>query len=137
MTTKNALAADEKFRIDKWLFAARFYKTRSQAADAVERGQVQINGMRAKPSRNLNEGDLLSIRIGPYHHQVKVLALSGQRRSATEARLLYQETEESQQAREALAENLKLQQPLPRYYAGKGRPTKRTRRDLDRFIGDK
>ncbi|WP_300088752.1 RNA-binding S4 domain-containing protein [uncultured Nitrosomonas sp.] len=136
MTTKNALAADEKFRIDKWLFAARFYKTRSQAADAVERGQVQINGMRAKPSRNLNEGDLLSIRIGPYHHQVKVLALSGQRRSATEARLLYQETEESQQAREALAESLKSQQPLPRY-AGKGRPTKRTRRDLDRFISDK
>ncbi len=136
MTEKNASATDEKLRIDKWLFAARFYKTRSQAADAVERGQVQINGMRVKPSRILNIADMLDIRIGPYHHQVKVLMLSGQRRSATEARMLYQETEESRQAREALAENLKSQ-PAPPRYAGKGRPTKRARRDLERFMSEK
>ncbi|MCC6917472.1 RNA-binding S4 domain-containing protein [Nitrosomonas sp.] len=135
MTEKSVQTTDEKFRIDKWLFAARFYKTRSLAADAVERGQVQINGMRAKPSRILNAGDLLNIRIGPYHHQIRVLALSNQRRSATEARVLYQETEESRQAREILAENLKSQQPAPRY-AGKGRPTKRARRNLDRFTGE-
>ncbi|MXS86373.1 RNA-binding S4 domain-containing protein [Nitrosomonas sp. HPC101] len=135
MTEKGMQATGEKFRIDKWLFAARFYKTRSQAADAVERGQVQINGMRAKPSRILTAGDMLEIRIGPYHHLVKVLALSNQRRPATEARLLYQETEESRLARAVLAENIKSQ-PAP-HYAGKGRPTKRTRRDLDRFMSEK
>ena len=136
MTEKSAQAADEKFRIDKWLFAARFYKTRSQAADAVERGQVQISGMRVKPSRILNTGDLLAIRIGPYHHLIKVLALSNQRRSATEARLLYQETAESRQAREAVAESLKSQ-PAPPRYADKGRPTTRVRRNLERFMSGK
>ncbi len=136
MTEKSAQATDEKLRIDKWLFAARFYKTRSQAADAVERGQVQINGMRVKPSRILNVDDMLDIHIGPYHHRVKVLALSNQRRSATEARLLYQETEESRQAREMLAGELKSQ-PTPPRYAGKGRPTKRVRRDLERFMDGK
>jgi len=136
MTEKSAQSADEKFRIDKWLFAARFYKTRSLAADAVECGQVQVNGMRAKPSRILSTGDLLAIRIGPYHYLVKVLMLSNQRRSATEARMLYQETEESRQARETVAENLKSQ-PTPPRYAGKGRPTKRVRRDLERFMSEK
>ena len=135
MTARNMQATDEKFRIDKWLFAARFYKTRSLAADAVERGQAQVNGMRAKPSRILNVGDLLDIRINPYHYQIKVLTLSNQRRSATEARLLYQETEESRQTREALVESLKSQQPTPRH-TDRGRPTKRVRRNLDRFMSE-
>lgn len=136
MSEKNTQITDEKLRIDKWLFAARFYKTRSQAADAIEHGQVQINGMRVKPSRILNVDDMLDIRIGPYHHQVKVLVLSHQRRSAPEAQKLYQETEASRQARAVLAENLKSQ-PAPPRYAGKGRPTKRARRDLERFMDGK
>jgi ribosome-associated heat shock protein Hsp15 len=136
MTKEKVQIVDKRLRIDKWLFAARFYKTRSQAVDAIERGQVRINDMRVKPSRILNIGDMLDIRIGSFHYQVEVLQLSNQRRSATEARLLYQETKESQQARETLTENLKLQPTSPRY-TGKGRPTKRDRRDLERFMSDK
>jgi ribosome-associated heat shock protein Hsp15 len=120
----------EKFRIDKWLFAARFFKTRSLAAEAIERGRVQMNGMRAKPAKLLIVGDMLDIRIGPYHYQVKVQALSNKRGSATEAQKLYQETEESRHAREAMAEKLKVQP----HFDGKGRPTKRVRRDLERFM---
>lgn len=133
MVKKNTTITEEKLRIDKWLFAARFYKTRSLAADAVERGQVQVNGTRVKPSKSLNIDDMLDIRIGVYHYQIQVLMLSNQRRSATEARKLYQETEASQQARELLAAELKSQPASPRY-TGKGRPTKRARRELERFL---
>ena len=127
MMTKNDV---EKFRIDKWLHAARFFKTRSLAADAVERGKVQINGMRVKPSKTVTTGDKLTIRIGPYQYEIEVLALSNKRSSATEAQKLYQETEESRKAREKLTEQIKVQSQ--QFYT-KGRPTKRDRREIERF----
>jgi ribosome-associated heat shock protein Hsp15 len=127
-----AQVTSEKFRIDKWLFAARFFKTRSLAAEAIERGRVQINGIRAKSAKSLIIGDMLDVRIGHYHYQVKVLALSNKRGPATEAQKLYQETEESRHAREAMAEKFKAQP----HFDGKGRPTKRVRRDLERFMNE-
>ncbi|CAE6500452.1 Heat shock protein 15 homolog [Nitrosomonas nitrosa] len=127
MMTKNDV---EKFRIDKWLHAARFFKTRSLAADAVERGKVQINGMRVKPSKTVATGDKLMIRIGPYQYEIEVLALSNKRSSATEAQKLYKETDESRKAREKLTEQIKVQSQ--QFYT-KGRPTKRDRREIERF----
>ena len=122
--------AQDKLRIDKWLWAARFFKTRSLAADAVECGKVLVNGARVKPAKLLAAGDTLSIRLGPYQHVIEVLALSGTRGPATEAQKFYQETEESRLRREALAIELKAQ-PEPTVH--EGRPTKRDRREIEKF----
>lgn len=119
-----------KLRIDKWLWAARFFKTRSLAADAVECGRVQVNNMRVKPAKLVAAGDMLAIRIGPYQHVLEVLALSGKRGSAPEAQKLYRETEESSLRRAALAAELKAQ---PQPVLHKGRPTKRDRRVIEKF----
>lgn len=126
----NADDHTEKFRIDKWLWATRFFKTRSLAAAAVECGKVQVNGARVKPAKLLAAGDILTIRLGPYQHVIEVLALSGRRGPAAEAQKLYKETEESRLRREALALELKAQ-PEPTAHAG--RPTKRDRREMERF----
>lgn len=120
----------EKCRVDKWLFAARFFKTRSLAAEAIEKGRVQVNGMRVKPSKTLTEGDRLEIRVGEYRYHIRVMALANRRGSAAIAQTLYQETEESRAARLALAERLRMQPRLET----KGRPTKRARRHLQRLI---
>lgn len=125
--TKNDV---EKFRIDKWLHAARFFKTRSLAADAVERGKVHINHARIKPSRIVAIGDRLTIRIGHYQYEIEVLALSNKRGSASEAQKLYEETDASRKARELLTEQIKMQSQ--QFYT-KGRPTKRDRREIERF----
>ena len=117
-------------RIDKWLWAARFFKTRSLAAAAVDGGHVEVNGERAKPAKQVKEGDELRIRINPYTHVVRVRGLSERRGPASQARELYQETEESRRERERLAEQRRLA-PVPAYEEG-GRPTKRDRRDLAR-----
>ena len=122
----------EKQRLDKWLWAARFFKTRAIASDAVETGKVQVNGARVKPAKSLTPGDLLSIRLGPYTHVVEVLALSARRGPAPEAQKLYCETEESRARRAALALELKASQPQPEQ---KGRPTKKDRREIERFKG--
>jgi len=127
MVTENSA---EKFRLDKWLCAARFFKTRSLASDAVECGQVQVNEVRVKPAKSVAVGDMLSIHIGQKHYVVKVLALSNRRGPASEAQKLYRETDESRQKREAFAAQLKAQ-PQPFYF--KGRPTKRDRREIERF----
>ena len=119
-----------KFRIDKWLWAARFFKTRSVAAAAVECSKVLANGVRVKPAKLLAAGDILAIRLGPYQHVVEVLALSGRRGPVAEAQKLYKETEESRMRREALAIELKAQ-PEPTAHAG--RPTKRDRREIERL----
>ncbi len=126
----NAENNTEKFRIDKWLWAARFFKTRSLAAAAVECGKVQVNGARVKPAKLIAAGDTLAIRLEPYQHVVEVLALSGRRGPAAEAQKLYKETEESRLRREALAIELKAQ-PEPTAHAG--RPTKRDRREIEQF----
>ena len=120
----------EKFRIDKWLFAARFFKTRSLAAEAIERGRVILNGVRVKPAKTLAIGDTLIIRIGNYQYEIKVLALSNKRGSATIAQQLYSETEESRRQREIISERLKVQ---PKPFYTKGRPTKRDRRQIMRL----
>lgn len=121
----------DKVRLDKWLWAARFFKTRTLAAEAVSGGKVHVNHARAKPARGLRSGDVLSIRRGPYEFVVEVRGLSEQRGPAHQAALLYEETAESRQRREALIEQRKLQAlvaPLP-----ERRPNKRERRRIIRF----
>ena len=122
----------EKFRIDKWLFAARFFKTRSLAAEAVERGKVLVNGVRVKPAKTVVVGNRLIIRMDQYQYEIEVLALSNRRGSYTEAQKLYEETDASRQLRTSIMEKAKAEPP--QFYA-KGRPTKRDRRELDRFKG--
>ena len=126
----NNKSEQEKLRIDKWLWAARFFKTRALAADAVECGKVLVNGVRVKPAKLLAASDTLSIRLGPYQHVIEVRSLSGKRGPAIEAQKLYEETEESRLRREALALQLSAQ---PEPSAHVGRPTKRDRRVMERF----
>ncbi|HMC56014.1 MAG TPA: RNA-binding S4 domain-containing protein [Gemmatimonadaceae bacterium] len=117
-------------RVDKWLWAARFFKTRSQASEAVDGGHVEINGERAKPSRQLKLGDELRIRINHYTFVVHVRQFNERRGPAAEAQLMYEETEASRAERARLAEQRRLA-PTPAYEEG-GRPTKRDRRDMAR-----
>ena len=122
---------NEAIRIDKWLWTARFFKTRSVAAEAVTGGKVQINGVRAKPSRTVRSGDSLNIRHGPYEWTVIVKAVAKLRGPALQARLLYQETEESARKREAAIAQLKLERPPG--FCHSGRPSKKDRRAITRF----
>jgi len=117
-------------RLDKWLWAARFFKTRSIASAEIDGGHVDLNGERAKPSKNIKEGDEVRIRVHHDTHIVHVRALSERRGPASEARLLYEETEASRVERLRLAELRRLA-PTPAYEEG-GRPTKRDRRDMSR-----
>jgi ribosome-associated heat shock protein Hsp15 len=123
----------EKVRLDKWLWAARFFKTRALAAEAVAGGKVEVNGDRPKRARPLQVGDELRIRLGPYEHIVTVRALSDRRGPATQAAGLYQETEASRSAREARALQLKSLHSL--FGSEKGRPTKKDRREIERLKG--
>jgi ribosome-associated heat shock protein Hsp15 len=118
-------------RLDKWLWAARFYKTRSLATRAVTGGKVHLNGERAKPARLVVPGDALRIRLGPVEHTVTVAALAERRGTARAAAALYVESADSLRARQARSLQLKLH-ALPSY-EGKGRPTKKARRDIDRL----
>jgi ribosome-associated heat shock protein Hsp15 len=117
-------------RVDKWLWAARFYKTRSLASAAVDGGHVEVNGERAKRAKPIRVGDEVRIRLNQSTHVVRVRGLSERRGPAPEAQQLYEETEESRRERERLAEQRRLAPP-PAYEEG-GRPTKRDRRDLSR-----
>lgn len=121
-------------RVDKWLWAARFYKTRAAATAAVAGGKVQVNGERPKPAKTLRPGDSLRIRLGPYEHSVVVRGLADKRGPASVAQRLYEETPQSLAARLKLAQQLRT--TAPPTYEGKGRPTKRDRRDLDRLKGE-
>jgi ribosome-associated heat shock protein Hsp15 len=119
---------DSTLRIDKWLWAARFFKTRALAAQAVTGGKVKVNGERVKAARAVRLGDALSIHIGPYEYLVRVLALSARRGPAPQAALLYEESEPSKAARQQLAARLSAE----RRYATSvtGRPTKKQRRQV-------
>ena len=120
-------------RVDKWLWAARFYKTRSAAQQAIDGGKVRLNGDRTKPSKDLKVGDRLSLNIGLYDFHITVLKLSSQRAAAPIARLLYEEDEASRAAREeAIAKRRVTFEPAASR-KGEGRPTKRDRRDLERW----
>ena len=123
---------DGRVRLDKWLWAARFFKTRSLAADAITGGKVTMRGDRVKPARPIQAGDEIAIRLGPYEHVVRVQALSERRGPASVAATLYEETPESFAARQKLAEQLRLA-PAPLVYEEKGRPTKRDRREIDKW----
>lgn len=124
---------DEPLRIDKWLWAARFFKTRSLAAKAVDGGRVRLNGEGAKPSRAIRPGDELTIRVGELEWVIDVKALSRQRGPAAQAALLYAEREDSR-ARRQEAISLRKVQPHPAADV-KGRPTKKDRRLIHRFTG--
>jgi ribosome-associated heat shock protein Hsp15 len=122
-------SSSSKLRVDKWLWAARFFKTRSLSADAVESGKVLVNDVRAKPAKPIAIGDRLEIRAGKFRYEVEVLALSDKRGGAAEAQKLYRETDDSRAQREALVAHLKAQ-PQPLF---KGRPTKRDRRKIEQL----
>jgi len=122
----------EKVRIDKWLWAARFYKTRSLAKQAIEGGKVRNEGQRIKPSREITTGTLLTIRQGWDDLTVEVIALSDQRRGAPEAQALYRETADSREKRETHIAQRKL---LNQHNAPpETKPTKKQRRQIHRFI---
>jgi ribosome-associated heat shock protein Hsp15 len=120
---------ESRVRLDRWLWAARFFKTRALAAEAVAGGKVQVGGQRGKPSRAVRPGEILRIQRGIDEYIVAVRALSVRRGPAKEAILLYEETAESRQRREALGEQRRLQ---PRVESV-GRPTKQDRRRIVRF----
>lgn len=126
------MSDDTKVRIDKWLWAARFFKTRSLATEAVAGGKVEVNGDRAKPAKDVGPGDEIRVRIGPYEHIVIVRALAARRGSARDAQVLYEETPQSRADRERLAEQLRMA-PGAFVWEEKGRPTKKDRRDLNRL----
>nr|WP_202413684.1 RNA-binding S4 domain-containing protein [Duganella sp. CY15W] len=117
--------------MDKWLWAARFFKTRSLATDAISLGRVIVNGDRAKPARNVKIGDVLEIDNGSDQWEVDVMGLSDVRGPATVARNLYEETDVSVARRVAVAENRRLYREPGTTI--KGRPTKRDRRELDKL----
>lgn len=117
-------------RLDKWLWAARFYKTRALAVEAIEAGHVMLNSERAKPAKGVKTGDSLVVRRAPFEHVVAIRNLSDKRGPAAAAALLYEETAESRARRAVIAAEMKAM-PQPRF---KGRPTKKTRRDYERWL---
>jgi len=124
---------EERVRIDKWLWAARFFKTRSQAAQAVAGGLVHVNGQRVKPARQLGVGEELRITRGREIFLVRVLALDERRGPAAKARLLYEESVESIAAREAERRERRLLGDTPGLFTS-GRPGKKDRRLIRRFV---
>jgi ribosome-associated heat shock protein Hsp15 len=121
----------DKLRIDKWLWAARFYKTRSLAGEEIDKGRVRVNDVEAKPAKEVKVGDVVSMRSAAGVRMVTVLGISGQRGGAPAAALLFAETYESIAARERAAEHRRLN-PEPSAALEHGRPTKRDRCDLDK-----
>jgi len=118
-------------RLDKWLWASRFYKTRALAAEAISGGKVHLNGDRVKPSRNIKVGDQLKITRGQFEFHVTVEGLNKHRRPASEAQLLYNESQESIEKRKSLAESIKiLNANIPHT---EKRPSKKQRRQIVRF----
>lgn len=122
-----------RLRVDKWLWCARFFKTRSVATDAIAKNRVRIDGQRIKPSRTVQVGDTVQIEKPPYVFDVTVLALNDKRRPAREAVLMYEESEESIAKRKLLSANAKLEYQTQAGLAGAGRPSKKQRRQIIRF----
>ncbi|MDH5473028.1 MAG: S4 domain-containing protein [Gammaproteobacteria bacterium] len=125
------IAEQEKQRLDKWLWAARFYKTRALATEAVSGGKVHLNGDRVKPGRTIQQGDRLTITKGLMEFDIVIQGLSQQRRPAKEAQQLYQETDDSIKLREERAETLKATSVHHTYT--ERRPSKKDRRQIVRF----
>jgi ribosome-associated heat shock protein Hsp15 len=127
--------AADPVRLDKWLWAARFFKTRALAAEAVAGGRVEVGGHRVKPGRDVKTGDVVRVRIGPYVHVVTVRALSGRRGPAAEAAKLFEEDAASRAEREKLREQHRLAAQAFAY--GEGKPSKKERRALEELRGQK
>jgi ribosome-associated heat shock protein Hsp15 len=125
--------AESKCRIDKWLWAARFFKTRSLATAAIETGKVHVDGDRVKPAKEVQIGQLIHIRNRDFEIEINVLALSNMRRGAPEAALLYAETSASITKRENAKATGEGEHALRE--RGAGRPTKRQLRDIKKFTG--
>ena len=125
---------DDRVRLDKWLWAARFFKHRSLATEAVDGGKVQLNGIRVKPAKDVKTGDRVDIQIADSRYTVIVRGIAEKRGSATIAQGLYEETPESIAAREAGREERRLAAPPGADLHG--RPTKRDRRQIGRFTGE-
>ena len=124
-------SAKETMRLDKWLWCARFYKTRSLAAEAIKNGKITVNEIRAKPARLVQIGDNLVIKRGPFNFDISITSLSKGRKSAKETSQLYAEDPQGHIKREKLLEQLKLVAALgPKT---RGKPTKRDRREIIRF----
>ena len=121
----------QTLRVDKWLWAARFFKTRSLAAEEIGKGRVQVNEQTAKASREVRVGDLVTLRQGTVQRTVTVRSISAQRGPAPVAQQLYEETADSIAARERAAEQRRLA-PEPALSLSEGRPTKRDRRHIDK-----
>ncbi|MGH8652362.1 MAG: RNA-binding S4 domain-containing protein [Gammaproteobacteria bacterium] len=119
----------QQLRLDKWLWTARFFKTRALAADAIKSGKVLVNDVRAKPSKNIQPGDELRLRRGAFEYELTVLGVSAQRASATAVAGLYREHPQSVARRESIAEQLRAEVAAD----NPGRPTKRGRRQILRF----
>jgi ribosome-associated heat shock protein Hsp15 len=122
-----------RVRADKWLWAARFYKTRALAADAIDAGRIEVNGERSKRARLVQPGDKIRIRIGPYEHLVTVKDVSERRGPAPVAAKLYEEGAESKKQREVMAAHVKAMNANTGYESG--RPTKKDRRDIAKIRG--
>ena len=123
-----------RVRFDKWLWAARFYKTRTLAAQAIDAGQARVNGDRVKPARATHVGEMVSVRKSGIVAEVEILMLSDRRGGAADAALLYRETEASIRAREnAMLERRAARDSQPEL---PGRPTKRQRRKLEDFLNE-
>ena len=121
----------DKLRLDKWLWAARFYKTRSLAVEEIDKGRVKVNDLEAKPAREVKIGDTVSMRQGPVIRTIVVRGISSQRGAAPVAQQLYEETEESLRLKAAFAEQRRVGQD-PAHSLQHGRPTKRDRRDIQK-----
>jgi ribosome-associated heat shock protein Hsp15 len=124
----------QKVRLDKWLWAARFFKTRQIACEAINGGKVHLNGQRTKPGKEIKAGSQLRIHKGALEWDITVRVLATQRRPASEARNFYDETEESIERREKMVEAQRLERSMSPRMA-QGRPNKKERRMIHRFTG--
>jgi ribosome-associated heat shock protein Hsp15 len=122
-----------ELRLDKWLWAARLFKTRGLAAKAVSSGKVHLGGRRVKPAKLVRAGDELVVRRGVFEQELKVLSISDKRRPAPEARLMYRESEQSIAKRQELLAQLRLERALPIFERAAGRPNKKQRRQIISF----
>ena len=127
----NIQEQSRRVRLDKWLWAARFSKTRGLSADAIDAGKIEVNGDRAKRARLVQAGDRVRIRIGPYEHVITIKDVSERRGSAPIAQALYEEDAESRKAREVMAAHVRAMNANTGYESG--RPTKKDRREIERL----
>ncbi len=127
--------ADAHARLDIWLWAARFFKTRSLAAEAIEGGKVEVNGEKPKRAKPIRPGDSIRIRLGPYEHRITVRAMARHRGSAAVAAGLFEEDPAGKVARERLTEQHRLAARMEGEPV-RGRPTKKARRDIQRLKGE-